>query len=71
MGSYIADYTALAHANEAKKARLNHREHDIYVKGLRRKTGNLNLPIILPKQRQYCPSTSFLAAKHTECLDEK
>lgn len=24
LGNYIADYTALAHANEAKKARLNH-----------------------------------------------
>lgn len=24
LGNYIADYTALAHANEANKARLNH-----------------------------------------------
>lgn len=49
LGNYIADYTALAHANEANKARLNHWEYDVYVKGLKRKTGSHNLLIILPK----------------------
>lgn len=40
-GNYIADYTALAHANEANKATLCHLEYDVYVKGLNRKPDSI------------------------------
>lgn len=40
-GNYIADYIALAHANEANKARLYHLEYDVYVKGLNRQTDSI------------------------------